>query len=96
MAMDKMTREAIAASVRRATMEANEVYNEQWVTAKQLCEQVPLFNAEWLKHNWQKLPNERVRWEDEQGNVHECTRCYPKKKILRMISEGHFRMMRAQ
>lgn len=94
--MDRLLRAEIVAEVRRSMQEAMETYEEKWVTAKQLCEQVPLFNAEWLKHNWQKLPNERVRWEDEQGNVHECTRCYPKKKILRMISEGNFRMMRAQ
>ena len=94
MILDKQTRMAVAAAVRTATMEANEVYNEEWLTGKQLCEQVPLFNQEWLRHNWRLLPCERVAWMDSDGAEHECTRCFPKKKILRMISEGSFRNLR--
>jgi hypothetical protein len=91
MTLDKETRMAVAAAVHKATMEANEVYNEEWLTGKQLCDQVPLFTKEWLRHNWRMLPSERVGWKDSDGVYHECTRCYPKKKILRMISDGAFR-----
>ena len=91
MTLDKETRMAVAAAVQKATMEANEVYNEEWLTGKQLCDQVPLFTKEWLRHNWRMLPSERVGWKDSDGVDHECTRCYPKKKILRMISDGAFR-----
>ena len=94
MTLDKETRLAVAAAVQKATMEVNEVYTEEWLTGKQLCEQVPLFTKEWLRHNWRMLPSERVGWKDSDGVEHECTRCYPKKKILRMISDGAFRAMR--
>ena len=42
---------------------------------KQLCEQVPLFTKEWLRHNWRLLPSERVGWKDSDGVEHGCTRC---------------------
>ena len=32
MTLDKETRMAVAAAVQKATMEANEVYNEEWLT----------------------------------------------------------------
>jgi hypothetical protein len=96
MILDKETRMAVAAAIQKATMEANEVYNEEWLTGKQLCEQIPLFNKEWMRHNWRMLPSERVRWKDSNGEEHECTRCYPKHKILRMISEGAFRALKAE
>ncbi len=95
MILDKETRMAVAAAVQKATMEANEVYNEEWLTGKQLCEQVPLFTKEWLRHNWRLLPSERVGWKDSDGVEHGCTRCYPKHKILRMVNEGAFRALRA-
>lgn len=96
MTLDKETRLAVAAAVKKATMEANEVYTEDWLTSKQLCEQIPLFTKEWLRHNWRLLPSEHVSWIDADGEEHECTRCFPKKKILRMISEGAFRALKAQ
>jgi hypothetical protein len=91
MTLDKETRMAIQAAIKKAVMEANEIYNEEYLTPKQLCDQVPLFTKEWLRHNWRMLPSERVGWKDSDGVDHECTRCYPKKKILRMISDGAFR-----
>lgn len=93
MILDKATREAVSLAVKKAVMEANEVYNEVWLTSEQLCEQVPLFKREWLRHNYNKLPNERVAWKDAQGVEHSCGRCFPKKRILRMVAEGAFRNM---
>ena len=94
MTLDKETRMAIQTAVKKAVMEANEIYNEEYLTPKQLCEQIPLFNEEWLRHNWKLLPCEHVEWRDKNGVIHECNRRFPKKKILRMISEGAFRDLR--
>ena len=94
MILDKQTRMAVAAAVRTATMEANEVYNEEWLTGKQLCEQVGFFTKEWLKRYGMTLPREVVKVRDENGVVHRTGWGYPKKRILRMIAEGEFRDLR--
>lgn len=93
MTLDKQTREAIAASVRKAAMDANEIYDEVWVTGKQLSEQVGFFTKEWLKRYGMTLPREAVKVRDENGVVHRTGWCYPKKRILRMIAEGQMRQL---
>ena len=93
MALDKETRLAIAAAVAKATMEANEVYNEEYLTAEQLCRQIPLFRLDWVRRNGEKISSERLAWKDENGIIHESSRCFPKKKILREIAEGKYRML---
>ena len=40
MTLDKETRMAIQAAVKKAVMEANEIYNEEYLTPKQLFEQI--------------------------------------------------------
>ena len=94
MALDKQTREAIAASVAKATLEAHEVYNEVWLTGKQLSEQFGFFSKEWLKRYGRSLPRETVRVCDEKGNWHHTGWCYPKHRILRMINNGELRSLR--
>lgn len=93
MALDKATREAIAASVRKATIEMQEVYQEQWVSGKQLCEEVGLFTEKWLKTYGDRLPRECLRVRTQDGVEHKTGWAYPKKKILRMIHDGELRMM---
>lgn len=93
MALDKATREAIASAVRKATVEIQEVYKEEWLTGAQLCKAIPMFTPEWLKRYGQTIPRERVRVTTEDGVKHKTGWCYPKKKILRMISEGDFRSL---
>ena len=94
MTLDKQTREAIAASVRKAVMDANEVYDEVWLTGKQLSEQVGFFTKEWLKRYGMTLPREALKVRDENGVVHRTGWCYPKRRILRMIAEGEFRTLK--
>lgn len=91
MTLDKATREAIAQAVRKATVEMQEVYQEQWLTGEQLCEAVPLFTKEWLHRYGQTLPRECVRVTTTDGVMHKTGWCYPKMKILRMLAEGDFR-----
>ena len=91
MTLDKATREAIAQAVRKATIEMQEVYQEQWLTGEQLCEAVPLFTKEWLHRYGQTLPRECVRVTTPDGVMHKTGWCYPKMKIQRMLAEGEFR-----
>ena len=94
MRLDKETREAVLATVRKATVEIQETYQEQWITGEQLCELIPFFSKDWLKRYGMMLPRECVRVMDEQGRQHKTGWCYPKKKILRMVNEGKLRMLR--
>lgn len=89
--LDKYTREAIAASVRNATIHIMEVYQEEWLTGKQLAKEMPFFTLDWLKHYGHLLPRERVRVTEATGKIRETGWCYPKKKLLRMVSEGSLR-----
>lgn len=94
MTLDKETRKAMTAAIMRATMEAQEVYSEQWLTGEQLCAEVGFFTKEWLKRYGQTLPRERVRVILPDGKEHQTAWCYPKKKILRMVAEGELRAVR--
>lgn len=92
--IDKVTRDAIAASVKKAMIEAQEVYDEVWLTGKQLSEQVGFFTKEWLKRYGMTLPREAVKVKDRNGVIHRTGWCYPKKKILRMIADGEMRRLK--
>ena len=89
--LDKVTKEAVLATIRRATMEANEVYQERWLTAEQLCAEVGLFSLDWLSRYGMMLPRECIRVSDGAGKCRRSKWCYPLHKILRMISEGALR-----
>lgn len=91
MVLDKQTREAVVATVRKATIEMHEVYDERWLTGEQLCEEIGFFSREWLKRYGRTLPRECVRVTEKNGVQHKTGWCYPKMKILRMISEGSLR-----
>lgn len=95
MTLDKITRMAIASAVTKAVKEANEVYEEQWLTSDQLSERVGVFTKEWIKKNGSMLPRERVCFTNADGNIVQSSRwMYPVKKILRLLHEGEFRMMK--
>lgn len=91
MTLDKQTREAIIDGVRKAQVEMNEIYSEEWLTGDQLCKQIGFFTKEWLHNYGITLPRECVRVSDENGVCHKTRWCYPKKKILRMIHDGELR-----
>lgn len=88
--LDKITREAIVSTVRKATIEAQEMYNEQWVTAEQLSQRMPFFSKEWLKRYGSLLPRECIRVVKD-GVVHRTGWCYPLNKLQRMVNEGELR-----
>lgn len=94
MTLSKDIRDAVLATVRKATIEMQEVYQEQWLTGEQLCELVPFFTRDWLKRYGCLLPRECARVTDERGNEHRSGWCYPKKRILRMVNEGKLRSLR--
>ena len=93
MKLDKETREAIAAAVRDAQIETTEMYQERYVTGKELCRQIAMFSTNWLENFGWKLPRERIIVTDEDGETRVTRWGYPLHHIQRMIKEGKFRNM---
>jgi len=93
MKLDKETREAIAAAVMKAQMEAAEIYDEKWVTGAELCKTVAMFSKDWLDNFGWKLPRERIVVTDDEGKQRTTRWGYPLHTIQRMIREGRLRQM---
>lgn len=93
MKLDVETREAIAAAVREAQMEAAEMYNEKYVTGAELCKQISMFSANWLENYGWKLPRERIEVTDDSGERRVTRWGYPLHHIQRMIAEGRMRSL---
>ena len=91
MKLDKETREAIAAAVREVQIEAAEIYDERYVTGKELCQQIAMFSTNWLENFGWKLPRERIIVTDEDGETRVTRWGYPIHQIQRMIAEGRMR-----
>ena len=91
--MDKLLRIEIVAEVRKAMEDVNEMYQEEWLTKEQLCEQFPMFTPSWIKTFGEKsgMPRERVTVAMEDGSGVRSRFMYPKHKINRLIAEGYFR-----
>ena len=93
-----MTREELnelKAVVRRAVEEEREMYDEVWLTEKELIAKFGMFTHDWLKHYGQCLQPARAIVVDEQGVEHPTQRlAYPKHKIQRMIASGEITKLR--
>ena len=87
----------VKAIVRRAIEEEREMYDEVWLTEKELIAQFGMFTHDWLKHYGQCLQPAKAIVVDEQGVVHPSQRfAYPKHKIQRMIASGEIMKLRCR
>ncbi len=86
----------VKAVVRRAVEEEREMYDEVWLTEKQLLEQFGMFTHDWLKKYGQCLQPARVIVVDEQGVERRSGWAYPKHKIQRMITSGEIMKLRCR
>ena len=95
-----MTREElneVKAVVRRAVEEEREMYDEVWLTEKQLMEQFGMFTHDWLKKYGHCLQPARAIVVDEQGVEHPTQGlAYPKHRIQRMIASGEIMKLRCR
>ena len=82
--------------VRRAIEEEREMYDEVWLTEKQLLEQFGMFTHDWLKKYGQSLQPARAIVVDEQGVERRSGWAYPKHKIQRMIASGEIMKLRCR
>jgi hypothetical protein len=83
--------------VRLAIEEEREMYDEVWMTEKQLLEQFGMFTHDWLKKYGQCLQPARAIVVDEQGVEHPTQGwAYPKHRIQRMIASGEILKLRCR
>lgn len=83
--------------VRRAIEEEREMYDEVWLTERELIAQFGMFTHDWLKKYGQCLQPARAIVVDEQGVEHPTQGwAYPKNKIQRMIASGEIMKMRCR
>ena len=87
----------VKAVVRRAVEEDREMYDEVWLTEKQLLEQFGMFTHDWLKKYGQCLQPARAIVVDEKGIEHPTQGwAYPRNKIQRMIANGEILKLRCR
>ena len=87
----------VKAVVRRAIEEEREMYDEVWLTEKQLLEQFGMFTHDWLKKYGQCLQPAMAIVVDEQGVEHPTQGwAYPRNKIQRMIANGEIMKLRCR
>ena len=86
----------LKAVVRRAVEEEREMYDEVWLTEKQLLEQFGMFTHDWLKKYGHCLQPARAIVVDEQGVERRSGWAYPKHKIQRMIASGEIMKLRCR
>lgn len=86
--IDKQTRMEIAQVVNQAAREAYLLYNEEWISAKELCQQFKMIPKSWLKTHKHLLPQSSVRYIDKDGKEKETNPAFPKHRINQMILDG--------
>lgn len=86
----------LAATVRRAIEEKSEMYEEVWLTEKQLLAQFGMFTHDWLKKYGQCLQPARAIVVDAQGVEHRSGLAYPRNRIQRMIANGEIMKLRCR
>jgi hypothetical protein len=86
----------VKAVVRRAIEEEREMYDEVWLTEKQLLEQFGMFTHDWIKKYGQCLQPARAIVVDAQGVERKSGWAYPKHKIQRMIASGEIMKLRCR
>ena len=94
-----MTREELnelKAVVRRAIEEEREMYDEVWLTEKELIAQFAMFTHDWIKKYGQCLQPARAIVVDEQGVERRSGWAYPKHRIQRMIASGEIMKLRCR
>ena len=87
----------VKAVVRRAIEEEREMYDEVWLTEKELIAQFGMFTHDWLKRYGHCLQPARAIVVDEQGVEHPTQGwAYPKHRIQRMIASGEITKLRCR
>lgn len=86
--MDQKLKLEITQVVNQAAREAYLLYNEEWISGKELCKQFQQIPKSWLKTHKHLLPQSSVVYRDKDGNIKATNPAYPKHRINQMIIDG--------
>lgn len=84
--MDRLLRAEIVSEVQEALLAVHEMYEERWLTAERLSEEMGMFSPAWLKRYGHLLPRERAEVVDG-AEMHATRWAYPLHKIQRLLAE---------
>lgn len=93
--MDKQLSRQIRDTVMMAILEAQEEFNERYLTADEVCKQFGMITKDWLARNGKYLPRERIIIASPDGSEVSTRWGYPAHKIARMLREGKLRVIHA-
>ena len=94
--LDRQTLDAIGVANDKGMTRRMEMYDEVWLTGKQLCERFGMISKGWLEEYGKYIPRERMEVTDAKtGRVIASRYAYPLHRINRWIQEdrGHVAIM---
>ena len=91
--MDRQLKTEIVATVKRSVAEAMEVYQERWITDKEMSQYISVMTQRWLRDHGDMLPRTQVEWEDSKG-THATSYLYPLHQIQAMIADGRIKELK--
>lgn len=86
----KLIEVKLFALIEKAVQKVMQAQNEQWVSAQELSERIPIFSANFLKRHGECLPREKMEYM-EDGKVVETRYMYPLHALNLMVQKGVFR-----
>ena len=94
--MDRQLKAEIIATVKRSVAEAMEVYQERWITDKEMSQYISVLTQRWLRDHGDMLPRQQPTWKDKNGVEHSTSYLYPLHQIQAMIADGRIKNLKAQ
>ena len=92
--MDKQTKVEIKVVIREAIQEAMEVYEERWLTDREISQYVSVMTQRWLRDHGEMLPRTPIEWTDRHGKRHATSYLYPLHRIQAMIADGRIKNLK--
>ena len=92
--MDRQLKAEIVVTVKRSVAEAMEVYQERWITDKEMSQYVSVMTQRWLREHGEMLPRTPIEWTDRHGKRHATSYLYPLHRIQAMITDGRIKNLK--
>ena len=91
--MDKQTKTEMKVVIRETIQEAMEVYEERWLTDREMSQYVSVMTKRWLQDHGEMLPRSPICWKDKKGIIHTSSYLYPLHRIQAMIADGRIKQL---
>lgn len=92
--MDRQLKTEIVVTVKRSVAEAMEVYQERWITDKEMSQYISVMTQRWLREHGEMLPRTPIEWTDRHGKRHATSYLYPLHRIQAMIADGRIKNLK--